>query len=65
MACQCTRCPECSGSGTVWFAFGGKYLGKHRSDDLDEMGPCEECGGSGVTEVCWECSEAIRDDCDL
>ena len=35
----------------------GTYLGSHRCDDLDEMGPCEECHGSGIDEVCDLCRE--------
>jgi hypothetical protein len=66
MACECVRCPDCGGGGTVWYEFpgpdnGGKYLGNNRSDDLDEMDTCETCGGSGVTEVCYECQENEAD----
>ena len=54
--CRCVVCPECKGSGVVWFAFGGReYLGTGRCDDLDEMETCDECGGSRVTEVCDSC----------
>jgi hypothetical protein len=47
----------------VWFAFpgtdrGGKYLGNHRSDDLDELDTCMECDGSGIVETCGECQAA-------
>lgn len=67
MACKCVRCPECAGSGTVWFAFpgldrGGEYLGNHRWDDLDELEMCDYCGGYGVTETCYECQEAMNTD---
>lgn len=59
--CTCVSCGECGGSGTVWFAFGGKeYLGNSRCDDLDEMETCEECGGSGLSEKCEYCYD--RDD---
>lgn len=51
-SCHCVRCGECGGSGNIWVDFNGRYLGNHRSDDLDEMEQCEECGGSGITEVC-------------
>jgi hypothetical protein len=63
-SCTCVTCGECKGSGTVWFSFGssqyggGQYLGNHRGDDLDEMTTCEECGGSGLSEVCELCQEA-------
>lgn len=54
--CWCVRCGECDGTGNVWFAFGGReYLGRIRSDDLDEMETCEECGGSGIHETCDRC----------
>lgn len=54
--CECVRCAECRGSGTVWFSFGGKtYLGSGRCDDLDEMETCGECSGSGIVEVCDHC----------
>jgi hypothetical protein len=58
MACSCVRCSECSGTGNVWFAFGGKeYLGRNRADDLDEMETCEHCGGSGLEDdICDECA---------
>lgn len=67
MACECVVCAECRGSGTVWFAFpgpdnGGKYLGNHRSDDLDEMDTCYTCYGSGLAEICYECQEKEYDD---
>jgi RecJ-like exonuclease len=60
MACHCERCPECNGSGTVWYSFGGEYLGSHRLDDLDQMEPCEDCRGSGIAKVCWECAEEMQ-----
>jgi hypothetical protein len=67
MACECVSCSECGGTGTVWFAFpgpdrGGKYLGNHRCDDLDEIEYCMSCGGSGSVETCYECAEAMEDD---
>lgn len=63
MSCECVRCSGCEGTGNVWFSFpgadrGGKYLGNHRSDDLDEMETCMECGGSGIIESCFECQAA-------
>lgn len=61
MACECVLCSECGGTGTVWFAFpgpdrGGRYLGNHRNDDLDEMDMCTNCHG-GITELCHECED--------
>lgn len=57
MTCKCVPCSECNGSGSVWFSFSGKYLGNHRSDDLDELVTCEVCSGSGLDEMCDECRE--------
>lgn len=60
--CRCVRCPECRGSGHVWFAFGGReYLGAGRCDDLDEMEGCDECQGSGITEMCDKCQREWED----
>lgn len=62
MNCECVRCGLCGGSGNVWFAFpgpdrGGRFLGNHRSDDLDEMDTCPECYGAGIVEVCYHCED--------
>jgi len=43
--------------GNIWLDFRGHYLGNHRSDDLDEMEVCDECGGSGTSEMCAECMD--------
>jgi len=53
--CTCTRCPECNGSGSVWYDVAGRYLGQRRCDDLDTLDTCDECGGSGVTDECDSC----------
>lgn len=58
MACECVRCGACGGTGTIWVDFAGRYLGNRRCDDLDQPEPCEDCGGSGITEACYECVEA-------
>lgn len=59
--CECVSCPECRGSGSVWFSFAGPgrgtYLGSSRWDDLDEMEACDTCGGSGIAELCDRCGE--------
>ncbi len=56
MTCSCVRCPECKGTGNVWFAAGGRhYLGSSRWDDLDEMENCEYCRGTGFISLCDEC----------
>lgn len=31
--CTCVPCSVCGGTGTVWVAVGGKFLGNHRADD--------------------------------
>lgn len=67
MACECVSCPECQGSGTVWYAFpgpdmGGEYLGNNRCDDLDHLDTCPECDGSGIVEVCYECMVSQDDE---
>lgn len=59
--CECVSCATCRGTGIVWFAFGGRYLGRNRSDDLDEMEACHDCGGGGITESCDRCN-LLRDD---
>ena len=61
MPCKCKPCPECGGSGDVYYSFpgvnGGEYLGRHRLDDLDDcdIGGCPECEGTGIIEMCDEC----------
>jgi len=55
--CECVMCSACGGSGHIWLDFKGRYLGQHRSDDLDEMESCESCQGTGVTEMCGYCSD--------
>jgi hypothetical protein len=62
MACACVACEECGGSGHVWRSFSGKYLGNHRCDDLDELETCEECHGSGITEMCDGCQTKLEQD---
>ena len=65
MSCKCVLCGECGGSGHVWVSFSGKYKGKNHSDDMDSMERCEDCGGSGLSEICDDCQaayEAIMDD---
>jgi hypothetical protein len=57
--CQCVLCGECMGSGSVWVSFSGDYLGSGRCDDLDTLETCETCEGSGITERCYECQEAL------
>lgn len=61
MTCKCVPCGECGGTGHIWRAFGGQYLGNRRCDDLDEYERCEECGGYGVSELCQECADEEDD----
>lgn len=53
--CHCVSCGDCGGSGSIWVDFKGRYLGNYRSDDFDEMEPCDTCGGSGTSETCDRC----------
>lgn len=61
--CECVSCSSCGGSGNVWFSLGGRYLGNHRCDDLDELETCEECRGSGTIETFDRC--AMLDDYEM
>ncbi len=54
--CQCVSCSLCGGTGTVWFSFGGKYLGRTRWDDLDEAESCDNCH-NGTIETCSRCEQ--------
>jgi len=63
MACECVRCPECD-AGSIWISFSGKYMGKYRCDDFDEMDTCPECDGKGIIEICDECREAYEEECE-
>ena len=61
MTCKCVTCPECNGTGNVWYSFSGEYKGPNRCDDLDEMDCCQECGGDGLSELCDECRDALEE----
>jgi ssDNA-binding Zn-finger/Zn-ribbon topoisomerase 1 len=52
MKCECVFCPECNGTGNVWFNYHGKYLGKRRFDDMDELETCPNCNGKGIIQYC-------------
>jgi len=60
--CECITCHECDGSGSIWISYSGKYMGKHRCDDLDEMDTCGECGGEGITSMCLKCQLEYEDE---
>jgi len=62
MSCSCVLCEGCGGTGDVWISFSGKYLGRYRCDDLDELDTCPDCNGSGSIEMCNECQEEARDE---
>lgn len=62
MTCECVVCTTCEGSGNLWFTISGRYLGVHRSSDLDEMEPCDNCRGTGILEMCESCFDAIYED---
>ena len=62
MACKCITCSECDGFGNIWFSFSGKYLGKFKCSDMDEMDTCMECDGEGLAELCDECREAWEEE---
>jgi RecJ-like exonuclease len=62
VTCRCVSCSSCEGTGNVWLDFRGKYLGNHRSDDMDELVRCEDCEGSGISEECDECADRYMDE---
>jgi len=57
--CTCQKCPECGGTGNIWISFSGKYLGRYRGDDLDELDICPECEGSGIISMCENCMDEL------
>jgi len=58
--CTCIYCDFCDGKGHYWIDFRTK-LPKVHNDDLDEMEYCDECGGSGVVEICEYCTDYVDD----
>jgi len=62
MTCKCVECPECDGFGSIWISFSGKYMGKYRCDDFDEMATCPECSGYGLFELCDECRFKLEEE---
>ncbi len=55
MACTCIACPDCNGVGSIWVDYRGRYLGRNRCDDSDELETCQACRGTGYSEQCEEC----------
>ena len=62
MTCRCVRCGGCEGSGYIWVDMRGRYIGAHRTDDLDDMELCPDCQGSGISEECEVCLDRSYDD---
>jgi ssDNA-binding Zn-finger/Zn-ribbon topoisomerase 1 len=55
MTCTCTPCDECNGSGVVYISADGRYLGRNRCDDMDDMQSCYQCDRTGIDMMCDEC----------
>ena len=53
--CECVSCSCCDGSGNLWLDMAGRFLSRHRTDDMSEMEPCDNCRGSGIVETCDRC----------
>lgn len=64
MECKCIECQWCEGRAT-FYKLNGKLSFSHPCDDLADIVPCEECGGSGIEAVCDECQDAFESDHDL
>ena len=62
MACTCTKCPECNGTGEAWVSSDGKYLGRARIDDMDDLDTCVVCHGDGFLDCCDECRCTYEDE---
>ena len=62
MACECVKCSDCGGSGSYWVDMRGRFLGQSRCDDMDDLEYCGECGGTGISEVCYECQLEYGED---
>lgn len=59
--CKCVACGECNGSGRVFYSFSGKYRGAFSCDDLDQMEICDDCGGTGLSEMCDDCRDKLEE----
>ncbi len=62
MACTCTHCAACDGTGHYFVDMRGQFSSIHRIDDMHQMETCEECGGDGIERTCYECQMAIDDE---
>lgn len=63
--CGCIRCSMCGGKGHYYIDLRGNYAGSSRTDDLMDQENCEECGGSGYSELCAACSDSLYAEDDL
>ena len=59
--CKCVSCGECNGQGVVFYSMGGKYRGAFKNDDLDSMETCDDCGGTGLSEMCDACRDKLEE----
>jgi len=59
--CICVTCGACDGTGHIYVDMRGRYIGRHASDDMDEMVSCPACDGSGITEECDYCLDRAND----
>ena len=59
--CKCVSCRECNGTGHIFVSFSGKYRGAFKCDDLDSMEKCEDCNGSGLSEMCDDCRDKLEE----
>ena len=57
LACGCVRCSDCHGSGLVAVETG--------SYPEEELGTCETCRGSGISEVCEDCLDYYESDSEM
>jgi len=54
--CTCESCPECRGTGNVYWLLGHYEGPYHPCDDLADPQPCE-CCENGVLSLCDRCAE--------
>jgi hypothetical protein len=56
--CGCVKCAICDGSGFMWRCLNGDLV-KHRIDDMGDLETCQQCRGSGMSEICEEHDESL------
>ncbi len=59
-SCSCITCATCHGRG--WFYVDGRGRFMPYGDELADRESCEDCGGSGITELCDACREGWEDE---